>query len=77
MDTKMVDVTMHLDEALTPTVRESLRDQLLAHAGVMAVDVHDDKPHLLMIEYDPDKTNSSDFLTLASGLGIHAELISL
>ena len=77
MDTKMVDVTLHLDEDLTHNDRDSLRNQLLEQDGVMAADYRDEKPHLMVIEYNPDKTNSSAFITLVQARGIHAELIGL
>ena len=77
MDIKMTDVTLHIDENTNKDERESLRDSLLVLNGVMAADYHDDKPHLMIVEYDPDKINSSDFLSTVKGKGLHAELIGL
>lgn len=77
MSNDMVDVMLHIDETLPHSARESLRDKFLAHKGVMAAAYHDDKPHLMVIEYDPDVTGSSEFIALAKEQGVHAELIGL
>ncbi|GMR08747.1 MAG: hypothetical protein BMS9Abin26_1754 [Gammaproteobacteria bacterium] len=77
MSENMVDVTMHLDEDIQHEGREALRDKILQQNGVYAAAYHDDKPHLMIIEYDPDTINSSIFLNLAKDKGVHAELISL
>jgi hypothetical protein len=77
MGQKMTDVTMHIDEETTHDQREALRNHLLQHNGVMAATYHDDKPHLFVIEYDPDAVNTSAFLDVAKSSGINAELIGL
>jgi len=77
MEKNMVDVTLHIDESTTQEDRESLRDVLLAKNGVDAVDVHDEKPHLFEIVYDPDAVSSDDFLKMVKDRGLHAELIGL
>jgi hypothetical protein len=77
MEKKMVDVTLHLDENLSHDQREALRDAILVQDGVMAASTHDEKPHLMIVEYDPDTVNSSSFLEIAKAKGIHAELIGL
>lgn len=77
MEKKMVDVTIHLDEDTSHANREDLRDALLAMGGVMAVDVHDEKPHLMMVEYDPDTISSEKLLGKVKDRGLHAELIGL
>lgn len=77
MEKNMVDVTLHIDESTTQEDRESLRDVLLAKNGVDAVDVHDEKPHLFVIVYDPDAVSSDDFLKMVKDRGLRAELIGL
>jgi hypothetical protein len=77
MDIKMTDVTLHIDENTTKTDRESLRDSLLNLDGVMTADYHDVKPHLMIVGYDPDTINSSNFLSVTKTRGLHAELIGL
>ncbi len=77
MDTKMTDITLHIDENTTHNEREAFRDVLLNMNGVMAADCHDDKPHLMVIEYNPDTINSTAFVSMASQKGYHAELVGL
>ena len=75
MSDLMVDVTLHLDEETTHGQREEFRDTLLALDGVMAAACHDEKPHLMLIEYDPEIVNSIEFVNAAKKSGFHAELI--
>jgi hypothetical protein len=69
-------VTMHIDENTTHEEREGFRDALLKMDGVMAAAYHDDKPHLMVIIYDPDLVKSIDFVNAAKNNGLHAELIA-
>jgi hypothetical protein len=77
MTESMVDITLHIDEETSHEDREKLRDKLLGMDGVMAAASHDEKPHLMIIEYDPDVINSSAFIKIAQDSGLHAELIGL
>lgn len=69
-------VTLHIDENTTHEERENFRDTLLNMDGVMAAAYHDDKPHLMMVIYDPDLVKSIEFVNAARDTGLHAELIS-
>ena len=75
MSDLMVDVTLHIDENTTHDEREAFRDTLLALDGVMAAACHDEKPHLMLIEYDPEIINSIEIVNAAKKSGFHAELI--
>jgi hypothetical protein len=75
MDTKLAEVTLHIDENTSHDERESFRDALLAQEGVMAAAYHDEKPHLMLVEYNPDAVNSIEFVNAAKRHGLHAELI--
>ena len=77
MGDEMVDVTLHIDENLDPSDRESLRDKILSYRGVAAADYRNDRPHLMIIEYNPAEADSSEFISLAREQGYHAELIGL
>lgn len=77
MGTKMVDVTLHVDETLSHDQRERLRDVILAQDGVMAVSAHDEQPHLMIVEYNPDTVDASDLLGITESQGVHAELVGL
>ena len=77
MDTKMVDVTIHIDETTRHDEREDLKSCLLNMDGVMAAASHDEKPHLMVIEYNPDMVDSTEFLDVVKQQGLHGELIGL
>jgi hypothetical protein len=75
MTEQMADITLHIDEDTSHEDREKLRDKILGTDGVMAAASHDEKPHLMIIEYDPDVINSSAFVKMAQDSGLNAELI--
>jgi hypothetical protein len=68
---------LHIDEDTSHDEREKFRDVLLSMDGVMAAAYHDEKPHLIMIEYNPDVINSIEFVDAAKKQCLHAELIGL
>ncbi len=77
MEQKMTDVLVHIDENTTHSDRENLRDKFLALDGVMSADYHDEKPHLMVILYNPDIIKSIEFINTAKGMNLHAELVGL
>lgn len=77
MDINLVDVTIHIDETLAEERRPQLIEKMRAQDGVVSVGYHDEKPHLMVVEYNPQKTNSSQLLAAIKGEGLHAELIGL
>lgn len=77
MEQNTVDVTLHIDEKLSHGNLEDFRDILLHENGVYAASFHDEKPHLMIIVYDPDVITSKTFVDLAKDHNIHAELIGL
>lgn len=77
MSTTMLDVTLHIDEETTHHEREDLRDTFLAKNGVMTADYRDNRPHLMIVAYDPENITSIELLATAQNSGYHAELIAL
>lgn len=73
----MVDVMIHIDENASSEEREAIRDALLQHDGVDAAAYHSDKPHLMMVEYNPDTVSAQDLLNTVKSCRVHAELIGL
>ena len=67
---------MHIDENTTHEEREGFRDALLGMDGVMAAAYHDEKPHLMVVIYDPGLVKSIEFVSAANNRGLHAELIA-
>ena len=77
MLTRMADVMIHISETLPATQLEGLRDGLLAREGVFAAAYHEDKPHLMSVEYDPERIPSLELLAVVTKSGLHAELVGL
>jgi len=77
MDIKLVDITLHIDETLDHAQLQGIADKLRQQEGIVSVAFHDDKPHLMIVEYNPDKNKSADILKAVTAQGVHAELIGL
>ena len=77
MDIKMVDVTVHIDESVDHAGRERIADSLRALEGVLAAVSHDERPHLMVVEYNPDRVTSQAILSRVKSAGVHAELVGL
>ena len=56
--------------------REAFRDALLNLNGVMAAAYHDERPHLIIVIYDPECVKSIEFVDAAKRRGLHAELVA-
>jgi hypothetical protein len=69
-------VTLHIDENTTHEAREGFRDALLNLDGVLAAAYHDERPHLMVVVYDPALVKSIEFVNVANENGLHAELIA-
>ena len=77
MSMQLVDVTIHVDDDLDTTQRNTIDQQLRALDGVISVHNADKTPHLVTIEYDPEKLDSTQLLNTVMGTGVHAEMIGL
>jgi hypothetical protein len=76
-DIKLVDVTIHIDEKTDENTRKKIDAALRALHGVVSVHMPMDKPHLLVVEYNPEVTTSTHMLTMVRELAGHAEMIGL
>jgi hypothetical protein len=77
MNIQLADVTVHIDQTLERDRRSEIEDALRAIDGVISVHNPDNRPHLSVVEYNPDKTSSSVILETVNSQGVHAELIGL
>jgi hypothetical protein len=76
-DINLADVTLHLDENLDHDAREQIQDKVRGLGGVVAAVSHDERPHLMVVEYNPKEVDSQAILGCVRGQGVHAELIGL
>jgi hypothetical protein len=77
MDIQLADVVVHIDQTLERERRAEIEEQLRAIDGVVSVRNPDDRPHLAIVEYNPDKTSSEVILSRVLTQGVHAELVGL
>lgn len=76
-DITLADVTIHIDKDADATVRANVENGLRILNGVISVHMPEDKPHLVVVEYDPEKTSSSHLLTMVKEVAGDAEMIGL
>lgn len=77
MQTSLSDVLIHIDETLPAEKRAEVEDRLREIDGVVSVHNPDEKPHLTIVEYVPNKTNAQALLQGVQAQGCHAELVGL
>lgn len=71
----MADVVIHINETVDHDRRVEIADAIRNHAGVMGVAHHDEKPHLLIVEFDPDQVHAKELLQVSLDQGVHAQLV--
>ena len=71
----MADVIIHINESVDHNRRTEIADMIRNHQGVMSVAHHDEKPHLLIVEYDPEEVHAKELLQVALSEGVHAQLV--
>lgn len=76
-DIKLVDVTIHIDKETDKETRSRIDDGLRLIDGVVSVHMPDQEPHLIIVEYNPDKTDSAHLLAMVEEFADKAELIGL
>jgi len=74
---EMADVTIHIDDTLTEERLARISEAVRVHDGVMAVAHREDKPHLIIVEYNPAQVTSAGLLAAVTAQGVQAKLIGL
>jgi cell division protein FtsX len=74
---QLVDVTIHIDRETDDDTREKIEVALRKLPGVVSVHMPKEESHLVVVEYNPDATNSTHLLTIVRELAGRAELIGL
>ena len=77
MGNDIADVTVHIDETLDHSKLQEIAEALRTTGGIVSVSAHDDKPHLMIVKYDPSQTDSSSIHQVVTAKGVHAELLGL
>ncbi len=71
------DIVIHIDEELDDEHIHRIERELSMRDGVLSACVHEDRRHLMVVDYDPDGVRSADILSQVKASGLHAELIGL
>lgn len=77
MNVQFADILVHIDDNLSAEQRLRIEDNLRAIDGVVSVHNPDDRPHLTIVQFVPNKTSSAEILKTVTGQGIRAELVGL
>jgi len=71
------DVMIHINESLSKEARSSLENAMREVEGVVSPGFNAGKEHLLMIAYNPEKTNAAILLEKARSAGYTAQLVGM
>jgi hypothetical protein len=77
MDIDLADVTIHIDETMDEEGKIKLEEAFRNRAGVVSVHINPDRPHLVIVEYNPKMINSRDLVDIPRFQGLHGELVGL
>ncbi len=77
MDINLADVTIHIDETLDDDGRNKLEDAFRDRDGVVSVLINPERPHLVVVEYNPQVIKSRDLVDIPRFSGLHGELVGL
>jgi hypothetical protein len=66
---------MHVNETLAADSRRNLERTIIAQHGVLDAHFNDQRPHLMLVSYDRERTSSFDILAVITGQQLCAERI--
>ncbi len=75
MPTYNANVIIHIDESLSRQEINQMEQNLGEVGGILSACVHENTPHLMVVDYDPNTVSSTGLLQTLQGRGLHAELI--
>ena len=71
----MSDITFHIDEDLQTEEITQMKINMAGEKGVSDAHLSEKTPHLMVVHYDHNSTNSQHLLKSVCNQGYHAELI--
>ncbi|EGV51807.1 hypothetical protein [Candidatus Endoriftia persephone] len=77
MDINLADITIHVDETLDESGQKQLESAFREREGVVSVHHENNRPHLFVLEYNPEKVSGRDLLSITHFQGLHGELVGL
>jgi hypothetical protein len=73
----IVDMMVHVDEAIPVEKMHELEDLVRTDACVISACTSHENAHMLLVTYNPACTTSSNVLHMVQAHGVHAELVGL
>ena len=73
MTVQLSDAILHIDEPLHNWQRDILVKHMRMQRGVVSSGHSDKVPSLMIVEYDPECTDSMSFINMIERHGYHAE----
>ncbi len=73
----MVDILINVHPNLSNEERSQLDDELRSVEGIISVHFSTEHPHLMTLEYNPEKTSSDILLKHVGERGVEASKIGL
>lgn len=70
-----VGLVLHIDDTLGDSRRDDIEQAIGAENGVESAHFTERRPHLMVVEYDPDLTSSTSILARINHQSVRAELI--
>jgi len=70
-----IGLVVHVDDTLGTARREDIEVAIGAGKGVESARFTVRRPHLMVVEYDPKLTTSTDILSRLNHQSVHAELV--
>lgn len=70
-----VGLVLHVDDTLGESRRSDIEEAIEDTQGVTSAHFTDRRPHLMVVEYDPELTSSASILDRINHQSVHAELI--
>lgn len=70
-----VGLVVHIDDTLGEQRRQDIELAMRQERGVVEAHFAERRPHLMVVEYDPDEISSTDILRDIHRQSVHAELI--
>lgn len=70
-----VGLVLHIDDALGASRREDIEQAIKAEKGIDSAHFTERRPHLMVVEYDPDLISSANILARINYQSVHAELV--
>jgi len=68
-------LVMHIDNQLDYIERREVEDEILHETGVASAHFNENRPHLMVVEYDPTEVNYVEIMNCVNGGSVHAERI--